>query len=157
MVRHQLYMVTAKEALLTHLKKTSFETLYNTVLFYWVIEIHCKWYIIYQVKNIDSSWYIDHPDLTYGQLFDSGRFHLLFGVTSLALGQSYPRLQGSWGLNGVHLGQIARFMRPTQGPLRAQRTLVGPMLAPWTLLSRTIVPAPVKNHYPEDYGWTNRR
>ena len=32
--------------------------------------------------------------------------------------------------------QIARFMWPTWGPPGADRTLVGPMLAPWTLLSR---------------------
>ena len=30
---------------------------------------------------------------------------------------------------------IARFMGPTWGPPGADRTLVGPMLAPWTLLS----------------------
>ena len=30
---------------------------------------------------------------------------------------------------------IARFMGPTQGPSGADRTQVGPMLAPWTLLS----------------------
>ena len=33
---------------------------------------------------------------------------------------------------------IARFMEPTWGPSRADRTQVGPMLAPWTLLSRLI-------------------
>ena len=31
---------------------------------------------------------------------------------------------------------IARFMGPTWGPSGADRTQVGPMLAPWTLLSR---------------------
>ena len=31
--------------------------------------------------------------------------------------------------------QIARFMRPTWDPLGADRTQVGPMLAPWTVLS----------------------
>ena len=31
--------------------------------------------------------------------------------------------------------QIARFMGPTWGPSGANRTQVGPMLAPWTLLS----------------------
>ena len=33
------------------------------------------------------------------------------------------------------LSRIARFMGPTWGQLRANRTRVGPMLAPWTLLS----------------------
>ena len=31
--------------------------------------------------------------------------------------------------------QIAKFMGPTQGPSGADRTQVGPMMAPWTLLS----------------------
>ena len=34
---------------------------------------------------------------------------------------------------------IARFMEPTWGPLGADRTQVGPMLAPWTLLSGTVL------------------
>ena len=33
------------------------------------------------------------------------------------------------------LSLIARFMGPTRGPSGAKRTQVGPMLAPWTLLS----------------------
>ena len=33
---------------------------------------------------------------------------------------------------------IARFMGPTWGPYGADRTQVGPMLAPWTLLSGMI-------------------
>ena len=36
------------------------------------------------------------------------------------------------------LPQIARFMGPTWGPSGADRTQVGPMLAPWTLLSGSI-------------------
>ena len=43
--------------------------------------------------------------------------------------KSAPKLMGSL---------IARFMGPTQGPSRADRTQVGPMLAPWTLLSGVI-------------------
>ena len=41
--------------------------------------------------------------------------------------------------NMFHLGHnttlIARFMGPTRGPSGADRTQVGPMLAPWTLLT----------------------
>ena len=33
---------------------------------------------------------------------------------------------------------IARFMGPTWGPSRADRTQVGPMLAPWSLLSANV-------------------
>ena len=40
------------------------------------------------------------------------------------------------GCNCLSLpSQITRFMRPTWGPAGADRTQVGPMLAPWTLLS----------------------
>ena len=39
----------------------------------------------------------------------------------------------SWLVSGP--SQIARFMGPTWGPSGADRTQVGPMLAPWTLLS----------------------
>ena len=35
----------------------------------------------------------------------------------------------------VESALIARFMGPTWGPSGADRTQVGPMLAPWTLLS----------------------
>ena len=35
----------------------------------------------------------------------------------------------------VAISPIARFMGPTWGPSAADRTQVGPMLAPWTLLS----------------------
>ena len=38
-------------------------------------------------------------------------------------------------LHGVKMVLIARFMGPTWGPSGADRTQVGPMLAPWTLLS----------------------
>ena len=34
---------------------------------------------------------------------------------------------------------IARFIGPTWGPSGADRTQVGPMLAPWTLLSRSVL------------------
>ena len=38
-------------------------------------------------------------------------------------------------ISGFPPSQIARFMGPTWGPPGADRTQVGPMLAPWTLLS----------------------
>ena len=41
---------------------------------------------------------------------------------------------------------IASFMGPTWGPSGADRTRVGPMLAPWTLLSG--------DHQPTTYMWT---
>ena len=38
-------------------------------------------------------------------------------------------------LEGKNMALIASFMGPTWGPSGADRTQVGPMLAPWTLLS----------------------
>ena len=40
--------------------------------------------------------------------------------------------------DGDKSSQIARFVRPTWGPPGADRTQMGPMLAPWTLLSGVI-------------------
>ena len=44
---------------------------------------------------------------------------------------------------------IARFMGPTWGPSGADRTQVGPMLAPWTLLSGMEIPILVRYLYTE--------
>ena len=46
-------------------------------------------------------------------------------------------ISSSWRWNILQHGisLIARFMGPTWGPAGADRTQVGPMLAPWTLLS----------------------
>ena len=45
---------------------------------------------------------------------------------------------------------IARFMGPTWGPSGADRTQVGPMLAPWTLLSGTLRPSQNSRHFAAD-------
>ena len=49
-----------------------------------------------------------------------------------------------WSLQalGIHINEpslIAKFMGPTWGPAGAERTQVGPMLAPWTLLSGYLI------------------
>ena len=80
---------------------------------------------------------------------------IFFRVTSLALRQPYPSASEvtlgdtniiywrqttiKWknkifGLYCIYI-LIERFMGPTWGPSGADRTQVGPMLAPWTLLS----------------------
>ena len=43
--------------------------------------------------------------------------------------------QSTWGLESHKAALIARFTGQTWGPSGAVRTQVGPMLAPWTLLS----------------------
>ena len=45
-----------------------------------------------------------------------------------------------WSLGKKLIGSlIAKFMGPTWGPSGADRTQVGPMLAPWNLLSRLLI------------------
>ena len=60
-----------------------------------------------------------------------------------AIDKNGPRFRSSMleapRLQGVRLTLIARFMGPTWGPTGADRTQVGPMLAPWTLLSGTLL------------------
>ena len=51
-----------------------------------------------------------------------------------------PSMSFHWRWCHYRITLISRFMGPTWGPSGADRTQVGPMLAPWTLLSR---------HYPE--------
>ena len=47
-------------------------------------------------------------------------------------------VHASWEQVWMCTPLIARFMGPTWGPAGADRTQVGPMLAPWTLLSGSI-------------------
>ena len=49
---------------------------------------------------------------------------------------------------------IAKFMGPTWGPSGANRTQVGPMLAPWTLLSGSALIFPSTYIYTK-LGWCN--
>ena len=45
---------------------------------------------------------------------------------------------GTWSNNSALTAQIAKFMAPTWGPPGSCRPQMGPMLAPWTLLSRCV-------------------
>ena len=55
---------------------------------------------------------------------------------ALAWWHSTWLLEGSkWHAQNCMSSPIARFMGPTRGPSGADRTQVGPMLAPWALLS----------------------
>ena len=79
-------------------------------------------------------------------------FLIFFRVVSLAVGQSYDCPTASEATqvklivaksqqnrksmhNLWNVSHIARFIGPTWGPSGANRTQVGPMLSPWTLLS----------------------
>ena len=86
-----------------------------------------NWYHFVAIAILHQPRPTDSADInTRLQLSDTssippmhGGFLLLFGS-----GSTYDSLP-----------LIARFMGPTRGPFRADRTPVGPMLAPWTLLS----------------------
>ena len=54
--------------------------------------------------------------------------------------------------------QIAKFMGPTRGPPGSSRPQMGPMLAPWTLLSwvvPNVVLSSYKDPYPRKQIWSN--
>ena len=52
-----------------------------------------------------------------------------------------------WGVSALYTASlIARFMGPTWGPFGADRTQVGPMWAPWTLLSGMAFWFPLATH-----------
>ena len=55
------------------------------------------------------------------------------------------------------LSLIARFMGPTWGPSEADRTQVGPMLAPWILLSgmTSVVTPSLTNWHVNYYTWNH--
>ena len=62
----------------------------------------------------------------YGRQDTSDRSKVISRQENIFLGKRY---------NEIWMSQIARLMRPIWGPPWADRTQVGPMLAPWTLLS----------------------
>ena len=59
-----------------------------------------------------------------------------------------PDLQMSYGDFKGMTSLIARFIGPTWGPSGADRTQMGPMLAPWALLSRMSLGFKSKRHGP---------
>ena len=80
--------------------------------------------------------------LLFSQIIDQTRLHTdiffaMYGIWHLNLPAFYiaPKKVYFHAKNGREQAQITRFMWPTWGPPGADRTQVGPMLAPWTLLS----------------------
>ena len=69
-----------------------------------------------------------------------GRYNSVFGDTQRRRLLQANLYTSCFKLSVRHcpnISLIARFMGPTWGPSGADRTQVGPMLAPWTLLSGT--------------------
>ena len=60
-------------------------------------------------------------------------------AASVAIDDIVKLYRRQWGSPASIDTLVAGFMGPTWGPSGADRTQVGPMLAPWTLLSRYII------------------
>ena len=97
------------------------------------INIHvCKWY-----GNIVLVEYVTHAEL-YMKWFTSVILLLKWNLGPHETVNHVTACQYHHGAkqnNILIYTLIARFMGPTWGPSGAERTRVGPMLAPWTLLS----------------------
>ena len=104
-----------------HLQKLSKDNFYCSQWwkFYHKDDIHTHWHCVPDSKvhgtNMGPIWILSDPDGPHVgpmNLAIRGVLHYVFTVS-----------------------QIARFMGPTWGPSGSCRTQMGPMLAPWTLLS----------------------
>ena len=102
--------------------------LYKTSIPFYMFYKDCKYSVCYYAfGNLGISQYIK---LSHNTLLH----------TELPLNMSTNhRPDAELTYNTQYLLQIARFMGPTWGPSGANRTQVGPMLAPWTSLSGTIL------------------
>ena len=89
-----------------------------------------------ELQITNSKWnelYI--PQIVHGPLWPLPSISgALWESTGLSLGQSQTYHMEKESVHTL----IARFMWPTWGPSGADRTQVGPMLAPWTLLSEYV-------------------
>ena len=86
-------------------------------------------------RRVPANWPLSPVDILLSQLRDVGPSPS--AVNSCCDKAVFYQIMTT----GVHmLSLIARFMGPTWGPSGADRTQVGPILAPWTLLSGMILP-----------------
>ena len=101
-------------------------TLFVHTLIYWnikdVFDTFCQ--KTYPVKNCQFIIFLVHNELRNKMTVQSGSAYMPQLVLALAIA-ALPILASL----------IARFMGPAWGPSGADRAQVGPMLAPWTLLS----------------------
>ena len=114
----------------------------------WQGNIELQNAIIYQVWNLNWSHKFKCYHLYYFNVFgDIVKSNDLSGCLSTSPFLTHLLIHCFNYVWNEH-SQIARFMGPTWGPSRADRTQVGPMLAPWTLISG--LPKPVIMY---DQGW----
>ena len=87
--------------------------------FQWIDFIYGNEYIAFNISNLDiPSGFNEYQAV-------SCNFHRFHGEVE----------NSSWQLWYTIKSQIAKFMQPTCGPTGSCRPQMGPMLAPWTLLS----------------------
>ena len=92
--------------------------------------------------GMDKWWYmfpwyvITHPCLNFNLSFAKFTSKLGYGWIITSSGVTY---MGSF-IHTLMLSQIAKLMQSTWGPPGSCRPQMGPMLAPWTLLSGIVCP-----------------
>ena len=92
-----------------------------------------KWPVMRRFYAMTSSWYtcirchrnVNQTHVRYISWYIWIFFHINFS----------HRMQVFHEILSVYVSQIANSMGPTRGPHRSCRPQMGPMLAPWTLLS----------------------
>ena len=106
--------------------------------------MHKVWSILLQscgISNIDVCWCCIFAKIHYYIMIYLWYFNNLFVIFQPQLQQNvlilldFVLFAYSTSMALREHTQIARFMGPTWGPPGADRTQVGPMLAPWSLLS----------------------
>ena len=92
--------------------------------------------LLFVSRYISQNWYIfrTHLYITQGW-FKASNERSRYTVKESLIGWAQIRNQSCHSTLHVTLTRIARFMGPTWDPSGSDRTQVGPMLAPWTLLS----------------------
>ena len=111
-----------------------------------------KIFRIYNWAPMSSSFYC----LNAGCIFKSYRTSTVWQFPSKPISYYLSPSAWLWSLLRQY-ALIARFTRPTWGPSGAHRIQVGPMLAPWSLLSGWIcyVNFMRENHYLSSRQWEN--
>ena len=110
-----------------------------------IVYIFCIWYIFMLIKNLDlnlksywvlklQNWMSVYIVLKFVRWLSSNADETSAKCVKGEADCKHP-FHGIVSSHDFMISLIARFLGPTWGPSGADRTQVGPMLAPWTLLS----------------------
>ena len=113
-------------------------SLIYTTLCDWLGYAYRRWYASIQVVVRDHIVWMSSmggSSLLSSKHLSGSNILVVISTTNKTLtqAQKHNHYDGEWATS--KLTQIARFMGPTWGPSGANRTQVGPRLAPWFLLS----------------------